>query len=259
MGLTIIYSREENFQNGAERIRNFLVSQGVEAQCLIIQDFRFLNFNPLGRLSYSNNIYFLTNDRSVEILTRIFDDLGCKVLNAGHFKSRYSKAAIQFILSKNGFQTPTNYYSPGSRLNQTITKGKLKFPIIMKSFRHMEARRIIRRPKTNINTVTLHSVEPVYMEHFYNDAVLFKAYIIDKKVFYNQDAPPEPPKHLTRRLAGLGPLFDLEVYSVDCLWRSAQDCPIIDVNPSPAFMGSDVALASFCEYIKNFKKLSKKI
>lgn len=254
MEITIVYSRKESMKNGAERIRDFLVSKGVKAEYFAIQDLKFFNFKPLGKFPLSNYIYFLTNDRSVEILTRIFDVRGQKVLNADNFKNRYSKAAIQLILSQNGFQTPANYYSPESQLNEATFKGKLKFPIIMKSFRHMEKRQVVRGPKIEINKLKSNHVEPVYLEHFYEDASLFKAYVIDGKVFYNQDVPAKIPASLGKKFLAIGVLFNLEVYTVDCLWSSPRDCPIIDVNPSPAFMGSDAALASFCKYIQNLPK-----
>jgi len=250
MGLTIIQSIKEPLDI-PETLANTLIREGVDCNLCYIEELAFFNFDYIGN-NLKETIYFFNNTKLASTLVHILLHNHREVINDGYLQKSFSKETTQLLLIQNGFKIPDNYFSPEiSRLSKM--KDKIHFPLILKSFRHSEKYMVIHSYLEYMNVSFWGEVNhPVYAEEYLTaNCKVFKIYCIDETIYFDSFGEQIKTQLLINDMRKIGSIFSLGVFSVDCIFNHIdKSVSVIDVNPSPAFGGSEVAGKDFIKYLK---------
>lgn len=250
-GISIIKSIREPLDS-AESFIKTLNNERIECNLCYVEELIFSNFSYIGK-DLKQVIYLFSNEKSVGLLAALLQYSHKKIINFEYFLKSFSKESIQFLLFRNGFQVPQNYFTPEiSQLSKI--KRDLDFPLLLKSWRHGEERYILNSYPEYMEFVSRTKTEnDVYVEKYLNpdNYKIFKAYGIGKVIHFNLFGNQIKTPQLIKNLRNIGAIFSLEVYSVDCIFNM-EDGKVffVDVNPSPAFGQSEEAYNCFIKYLK---------
>ncbi|MFA6145930.1 MAG: hypothetical protein WC697_01180 [Patescibacteria group bacterium] len=250
MGITIINSIEESFVVFADNLKKSLISKGIDCNTVYIEELVFSDFNNLKK-EIKDVVYIFNNNRAISVLASLLIKNGKQVINGGYFIKNCSKYAAQFLLSENNIKVPKNYFSPELTHSSSL-KDEFNFPLILKSFRHMEKNYVINNYAEYIDLMLdWANKEPHYFEEYCGDCIFFKIYAINGSIFFDKAVKEYTDESLIGSIKKIREIFSLEVYSVDCLFNKEKNISfIIDVNPSPAFKGLLEAKNYFFRYLE---------
>jgi D-alanine-D-alanine ligase-like ATP-grasp enzyme len=246
----ILYSKNESYKEGAEKIKTETLRQNKK--CKIIEISCISSIKKLERTKKEKGLlYFLTNDNSIPGCIELLKDTDIKIINKPLLSNNVSKFVLQQIVKKNGICIPKSILP---YKNIGVINDNIRYPIFIKSQKQAS---VVMYTKNKIdfkkNKITIGDLNKYYLEKaIENKKLILNKFYYTRGSIINIDSvdTEKVPAWFHVILNNIAKSLELEVFSVDIFinW-SKKKYSCIDINPAPAFFKSDKSRENFVKNI----------
>ncbi len=240
----IVYSGNEAFREGAQKIKEDTIQHNKECEVIEIEDFR----NVISRIQ-TDCVYFLSSDKKIPEFCEILKEKDCKIINDNFFLNNIETSKYDSLKKCNllGICVPNNF-----ELNQYDPVNFLDVPMFIKT---KNPRGLVKKCLNKnligdeIEKIQIKDRNCYYLEEdvFNQDCSELKIYYVNGKIFFMDDFSENTNIDWLHQIMNkISKQTNLEVFSVDFILNfKTQKYYCIDINHASSFFKSNTARNEF--------------
>ena len=247
----ILFSKNEGYQEGAEKIRTEALRQNKN--CEIIEIHNLSNKKVLEKMKQKKSlVYLLTNDDYIPIYVELLKNINIKIINESLLSKNLLKFVLQERIKRNGVCIPNSIWvSDKSELNNL---NKIEYPIFIKSQKQASKIILVKNEMEFYKKIkSINNINEYYIEKAIDaKEYILKKYYCVKGSIIDMDflTDKKIPAWLKAILKNISKSLEAEVFSVDIFINlSNKNYFCIDINPASSFFRSDLAREKFVKNI----------